>query len=46
MMPYGIADSDSIDREYAFPDPSLIEKGLSDVREITIEHVPDLIISS
>jgi broad specificity phosphatase PhoE len=46
MLPYRIADSDSIDREYAFPDPPLTDKGLSDARQITIGHVPDLIIVS
>jgi len=42
----GIAESSSIDREYAFPDPPLTEKGLSDAAKIIIGEAPDLIIVS
>ncbi|KAE9363944.1 phosphoglycerate mutase-like protein [Stipitochalara longipes BDJ] len=36
----------NITRDYAFPDPPLTEKGLSDARQLSIDSTPDLIIVS
>ncbi|KAN0104915.1 phosphoglycerate mutase-like protein [Hyaloscypha variabilis] len=36
----------NITRDYAFPDPPLTEKGLSDAHKLSLSSIPDLIITS